>query len=65
MDALVAAWLPGTQGQGVADALFGDRPFTGKLPYTWPRSREQVPLSSAESGLPADKPLFPFGFGLA
>ena len=37
MDALVAAWLPGTEGQGVADVLFGDLPFTGQLPYSWPR----------------------------
>ncbi|GLT95376.1 hypothetical protein SLE2022_130610 [Rubroshorea leprosula] len=35
MDALVAAWLPGTEGQGVADVLFGDYGFTGKLPRTW------------------------------
>jgi beta-glucosidase len=38
-DAVVAAWLPGTEGQGVADALFGAVPFTGKLPYTWPGGR--------------------------
>ena len=61
-DALVAAWLPGTEGQGVADDLFGNQPFTGRLPYTWPRSIEQVPLGAlAESG---EEPLFPFGFGL-
>ena len=35
MDALVAAWLPGSQGRGVSDVLFGDLPFTGKLRYTW------------------------------
>ena len=35
-DAFVAAWLPGTEGQGVADVLFGDHPFTGKLPREWP-----------------------------
>ena len=43
-DAVVAAWLPGTEGAGVTDALFGDFPFTGKLPYTWPRSVEQLPF---------------------
>ena len=61
-DALVAAWLPGTEGQGVADVLFGDQPFTGKLPYTWPRSVEQLPFDFEtldESG-----PLYPFGYGL-
>jgi beta-glucosidase len=61
-DAFVAAWLPGTEGQGVADVLFGDRPFSGKLPYTWPRSVDQLPLSAlAASG---QEPLFPFGYGL-
>jgi hypothetical protein len=63
-DALVAAWLPGTEGQGVVDVLFGDKPFTGKLPYTWPRSSDQLPfdfrnLSSGEAG-----PLFSQGYGL-
>jgi beta-glucosidase len=57
-DAFVAAWLPGTEGQGVADVLFGDVPFSGKLPYTWPDSIEQVPLGSGTD------PLFPFGYGL-
>jgi beta-glucosidase len=58
MDALVAAWLPGTEGQGIADVLFGDLPFTGKLPYCWPRDMGQIPIQ-AET-----KPLFPFGYGL-
>jgi hypothetical protein len=44
----VAAWLPGTEGQGMTDVLFGDYPFTGTLPRNWPRSNEQVAsLSSA------------------
>ena len=60
-DVLIAAWLPGTEGQGVADLLFGDFPFTGKLSYTWPRSMEQVPLSAIAGGV---EPLFPFGYGL-
>jgi len=61
-DAFVAAWLPGTEGDGVADVLFGDYPFTGKLSFTWPRSMDQVPLSALvhEGG----EPLFPFGYGL-
>lgn len=58
VDALVAAWLPGTEGQGVADVLFGDMPFTGKLPFTWPRSVDQLPLGTS------DDPLFPYGHGL-
>lgn len=57
-DALVAAWLPGTEGQGVADVIFGDLPFQGKLPFTWPVSVEQLPLGSG-----TEEPLFPFGFG--
>ncbi len=64
-DAVVVAWLPGTEGQGVADVLFGDYPFTGKLPYTWPRSADQLPFDF--SALPADgpdAPLFPAGYGL-
>lgn len=58
-DALVAAWLPGSEGAGVADVLFGDLPFTGKLPYTWPASLDQLPNGASES-----EPLFPLGFGL-
>jgi beta-glucosidase len=65
MDGLVAAWLPGTEGQGVADVLFGDKPFTGKLSFTWPRSEQQLPFDF--KNLPSegdDAPLFPFGYGL-
>jgi beta-glucosidase len=57
-DAFVAAWLPGTEGDGVAQVLFGEYPFTGKLPYTWPRSMDQVPRKAG------DRPLFPLGYGL-
>lgn len=60
-DAVVAAWLPGTEGAGVADGLFGDTPFTGKLSYTWPRRMDQLPFDFTAG--PAD-PLFPFGYGL-
>jgi beta-glucosidase len=64
-DAFVAAWLPGTEGAGVADGLFGNTPFTGWLPYTWPRSVDQLPFdfdNLITEG--ADAPLFPFGYGL-
>lgn len=64
-DAFVAAWLPGTEGDGITDVLFGDLPFTGRLPYTWPRNIEQVPLDFGN--LPqegCDAPLFPFNYGL-
>ena len=61
-DALVAAWLPGTEGQGIADVLLGDHPITGRLSFTWPRSMSQIPLGIlSESG---EAPLFPFGYGL-
>jgi len=64
-DAFIAAWLPGTEGQGVADVLFGDHPFTGKLLYTWPRWMSQVPLSLDKLAAAGDDaPLFPFGHGL-
>jgi beta-glucosidase len=64
-DAFIAAWLPGTEGQGVADVLFGNQPFTGKLPFTWQRSSGQLPFDFAN--LPSegcDAPLFPYGYGL-
>ena len=62
-DAFVAAWLPGTEGQGVADVLFGDYKPTGKLSQTWPRDMHQVPLHAGDPG--ADKALFPYGYGLS
>jgi len=58
-DAFIAAWLPGTEGLGVADVLFGDYKATGKLPCPWPSSNEQLGEGDAV------KPLFPIGFGLA
>lgn len=64
-DALIAAWLPGTEGQGVADILFGDYEFSGTLPYTWPRHMNQLPFDF--DNLPTggcDAPLYPFGYGL-
>lgn len=61
IDALVAAWLPGTEGQGVADVLFGQYGFTGKLPRTWFKSVDQLPMNVGD---PHYDPLFPFGFGL-
>jgi len=60
--ALVAAWLPGSEGAGVADVLFGEAAPAGKLPHSWPRSADQVPINVGD---PEYDPLFPFGFGLA
>ncbi|KAF2299863.1 hypothetical protein GH714_004955 [Hevea brasiliensis] len=61
IDALVAAWLPGTEGQGVADVIFGDYGFTGKLPRTWFKTVDQLPMNVGDDHY---DPLFPFGFGL-
>ncbi|XP_019165993.1 PREDICTED: uncharacterized protein LOC109161886 isoform X2 [Ipomoea nil] len=61
IDALVAAWLPGTEGQGVADVLFGDYGFSGKLPFTWFKTVDQLPMNVGD---PHYDPLFPFGHGL-
>ena len=61
-DAIIAAWLPGTEGEGVVDVLFGDAKPQGRLSFTWPRSMSQLPLGHNKP--PAADPLFPFGFGL-
>lgn len=61
MDAFVAAWLPGSEGQGISDVLFGDYEFTGKLSRTWFRRADQLPMNVGDKKY---DPLFPFGFGL-
>ncbi|MFF5104916.1 glycoside hydrolase family 3 N-terminal domain-containing protein [Streptomyces sp. NPDC000134] len=61
IDALVASWLPGTEGGGVADVLYGRRPFTGQLPVTWPRSEAQLPINVGDREY---DPQFPYGWGL-
>jgi beta-glucosidase len=60
-DAIVMAWLPGSEGAGVTDILFGDAKPTGKLPHSWPRSMAQLPISSGDATY---DPLYPFGHGL-
>jgi beta-glucosidase len=62
-DAIVAAWLPGTEGAGIADVLFGDAQPTGKLSFTWPRFMEQLPRGHGPA--PIKDALFPLGFGLS
>lgn len=65
--AFVAAWLPGTEGRGVADVLFRDPggnvsyDFTGKLSFSWPRDPDQATVNRND---PDYNPLFPYGFGL-
>ena len=58
-DSLVAAWLPGTEGQGISDVLFGDYNPTGKLSFSWPKSINQFPITKSDSYL------FDFGYGLS
>jgi len=64
-DAFIAAWLPGSEGDGVAEVLFGDYDFKGKLPHSWPKSVEDF---NGKYGVnfwdKSKKPLFDFGFGL-
>lgn len=60
-EALVAAWFPGTEGQGIADVIFGDYDFVGKLPVSWFKHVEQLPLNADAKSY---DPLFPLGFGL-
>ena len=59
--AVVAAWLPGTEGAGVADVLFGRTAPTGKLSFTWPESTSQQPINSGDD----KQPLYPLGHGLS
>ncbi len=64
-DAWVAAWWPGTEGNGITDVLFGDQDFSGKLSFSWPRSMDQIPFNFEEMPTEGcDAPLFPFGYGL-
>lgn len=61
-DAILAAWLPGSEAAGVADVLFGAVKPSGKLPFAWPASLDQLPLERIISG--GRKPLYPLGHGL-
>ncbi|KAA8549367.1 hypothetical protein F0562_001051 [Nyssa sinensis] len=61
IDAIVAAWLPGSEGGGIADVVFGDYEFQGRLPMTWFKRVEHLPIHAEENSY---DPLFPLGFGL-
>ncbi|MQM16495.1 hypothetical protein Taro_049453 [Colocasia esculenta] len=61
IDALVAAWLPGSEGGGVADVVFGDYDFEGVLPVTWFTRMDQLPMNANHE---LYDPLFPLGYGL-
>ena len=60
-DALIAAWLPGTEGEGIADVLFGDYPPVGRLSQTWPRDVSQIPINVGDA---VYNPLFRYGDGI-
>jgi len=63
-DAFVAAWLPGSEGAGIADVLFesgGQYDFTGKLPHTWPKNKAVFPKNSTQES----PDWFPYGYGLS
>jgi beta-glucosidase len=63
VDAFAVSFLPGTEGKGLTDVLFGDFKPTGKLSFSWPKSMEQLPLNIHTAKDKYD-PLFPFGYGL-
>ncbi|MBB1315000.1 glycoside hydrolase family 3 protein [Aliivibrio sp. SR45-2] len=77
-DAFVAAWLPGTEGQGITDVLFAQEgsDFTGKLSYSWPNSKCMTTINKNSQNIPNYRapdfeqtgkdftPLFPYGYGL-
>jgi len=63
IDALVAAWLFGTEALGVTDVLFGDHPFTGRLPFSWARNSDHLPLAALKAS--AEAPLWRCGDGLS
>jgi beta-glucosidase len=61
-DAVVAAWIPGTEAQGIAAVLLGDQSFTGTTPYAWPVTADDAPRSGKAA---CDGAVFPVGYGLA
>jgi beta-glucosidase len=60
-DAVVEAWLPGTEATGLADVLFGDKPFAGTTPYTWPKTVADAPRTGKGA---CDGAVYPVGYGL-
>jgi len=64
VSAFIAAFLPGSAGEGIADILFGDASPTAKLSMSWPKSNAQIPINAGDPDYESDPPLFPLGFGL-
>ncbi|KAE9598600.1 hypothetical protein Lal_00028273 [Lupinus albus] len=63
-EAVVAAWLPGSEGQGITDVIFGSHDFKGQLPMTWFKRVEQLDQQQSD-GVNSSEHLFPLGFGLS
>jgi beta-glucosidase len=63
-DAWLAAWLPGTEANALADVLFGQWAPSGKLGHSWPRTMDQIPINVGDADYESDPPLYPFGYGL-
>lgn len=59
---VIAAWLPGSEGKGITDVIFGDYNPTGRLSVTWPRNMAQIPINFGDTDY---DPLFEYGFGLS
>jgi beta-glucosidase len=65
-DAFIAAWLPGSEGDGIAEVLFGEHNFTGKLPHSWPKAVEDFEDKFGPNFWDKSiKPLFEIGYGLS
>jgi beta-glucosidase len=60
-DAIVEAWLPGTEAEGLADVLLGAKPFVGTTPYTWPKTAGDAPRVGRSA---CDGAVYPVGYGL-
>jgi beta-glucosidase len=60
-DAIVGAWLPGSEVTGLADVLLGDKPFVGTTPYTWPKTAADAPRVGKTA---CDGAVYPVGYGL-
>ena len=60
-DAIIAAWLPGTEGEGISDVLFGDYTPRGVLSHSWPKSMEQIPINYGSKDY---NPLYKYGYGI-
>jgi beta-glucosidase len=64
VSAFIAAFLPGSAGEGIADILFGDASPSARISMSWPRSNDQIPINAGDADYGSDPPLFPLGFGL-